>query len=107
MFTYFVKVVSTEFHYLDGHSLITNQYSSTQHHRQVQLGGSGLSGVYFNVEISPMVVLYYEYHQPFTSLLTQICAIVGGIYTLTSLFDALLWTAERRLLHKQGIGKAM
>lgn len=44
VFTYFIKVVSTEFLYLNSSMLDTNQYSVTQHHRQVQAGGSGLSG---------------------------------------------------------------
>jgi hypothetical protein len=46
MYQYFLKIVSTEFRYLNGKRLYTNQYSVTEHERNIvtQHGQDGLPG---------------------------------------------------------------
>jgi len=119
MFQYFLKVVSTQFRTLDGHTVNTHQYSATHYDRDltegingdspggihVQHGVTGLPGVFFNFEISPILVVHSETRQSFAHFLTSTCAIVGGVLTVASLLDSVLF-ATGRALKKSGAGSS-
>ncbi|KAK3808724.1 MAG: ERGIC and golgi 3 [Benniella sp.] len=115
MFQYYIKVVGTTYYYLDKLPVRTNQYSVTQFNRNLQykdaLGQihqpNGLPGVFFNFDISPMMVVQVEERKSFTSFLTGVCAIVGGIFTVASIIDGAIWRAERTLKRKMELGKAL
>ncbi|KAF7985600.1 hypothetical protein HWV62_3903 [Athelia sp. TMB] len=109
MFQYFLKVVATEFQNLDGKKVRGHQYSATQFERdltnggeqdhgvQIQHGTQGLPGAFFNFEISPILVVHQETRQSFAHFITSTCAIVGGVLTVTSLLDGVLFAAGRSL----------
>lgn len=117
MFQYFLKVVSTQFRTLDGKTVNTHQYSVTHFERDleegaggetpegihVQHGTQGLPGAFFNYEISPIQVVHSESRQSFAHFLTSTCAIVGGVLTVASLIDSVLF-ATSRALKKSGAG---
>ncbi|KAJ3222775.1 hypothetical protein HK099_001943 [Clydaea vesicula] len=110
MFQYFVKVVGTEFNFMNGTKAQTNQFSVTENERDVspQVGsGGGIPGVFFNYEISPMLVVYKEYQKPFAHFLTDVCAIVGGIFTVASMLDGFIYNAEKSLKKKLDLGKGI
>lgn len=52
-----------------------------------------------------MLIQYKEYRKPFTHFVTDLCAIVGGVFTVAGMVDGLLYTAEKRLLKKAELGK--
>ncbi|KAJ3153022.1 hypothetical protein HK101_001766, partial [Irineochytrium annulatum] len=107
MYQYFIKVVSTKYKFRNGTTVNTNQIAVTEHERDTKQGGSiGLPGVFFNFDISPMLVMYTEYKKPFAHFLTDVCAIVGGIFTVAGILDSLIYTAERSLKRKMELGKA-
>ena len=57
------------------------------------------------MDFSPMLVIYSESRGTFASFLTSICAIIGGIFTVASLVDGILY---RTSMHqKRRLGKAM
>ncbi|KAK2465257.1 hypothetical protein APHAL10511_002611 [Amanita phalloides] len=111
MFQYFLKVVSTQFRTLDGKEIKTHQYSTTHFERdltegqtgespggtQVQHGIAGLPGAFFNFEISPILVSHSDTRQSFAHFLTSTCAIVGGVLTVASLIDSILFATGRAL----------
>jgi len=111
MFQYFLKVVSTQFQSLGGQKVNSHQYSVTHFERdlttghggstedgvQVQHGGSGIPGVFFNYEISPIQVRHIETRQSFAHFLTSTCAIVGGVLTVASIVDSVLFATQRSL----------
>ncbi|XP_006462752.1 hypothetical protein AGABI2DRAFT_207344 [Agaricus bisporus var. bisporus H97] len=117
MFQYFLKVVSTQFRTLDGKIVNTHQYSVTHFERDLEEGGGGqspgginiqhgaqgLPGAFFNYEISPILVVHADSRQSFAHFLTSTCAIVGGVLTVASLVDSLLF-ATTRALKKSGAG---
>jgi len=107
-FQYFLKVVSTNFVYINGEEESSNQYSVTEYDQDFSAGSGnyGLPGVFFNYEISPMLVTYTEQRKSFTSFLTGVCAIVGGVFTVAGMIDSFLYTAEKRLKKKIELGKA-
>jgi hypothetical protein len=115
MFQYFLKVVSTQFQTLDGEVINSHQYSVTQFERDLtkaqndvdhgvslQHGVQGLPGTFINFEISPIRVVHVETRQSFAHFLTSTCAIVGGVLTVASLLDGLLFAAGRSL-KKSGV----
>jgi endoplasmic reticulum-Golgi intermediate compartment protein 3 len=65
------------------------------------------TGVFFNLDISPMLVIYQETRPSFTSFLTGVCAIVGGIFTVAGIVDSVVYRAERQLRKKMELGKAL
>ncbi|KAG0309455.1 hypothetical protein BGZ98_002340 [Dissophora globulifera] len=115
MFQYYIKVVGTTYKYLNKRPVKTNQYSVTQFNRNLQFKDAlgqvhqpnGLPGVFFNFDISPMMVVQVEERKSFTSFLTGVCAIVGGIFTVASIIDGAIWRAERTLKRKMELGKAL
>nr|CAG8510755.1 4765_t:CDS:2 [Entrophospora candida] len=114
MFQYFVKVVSTQFYFLNGTTIYTNQYSVTQYERDLTGKGSsehvyshnsGLPGVFFNYDISPMLIINREERKSFTHFLTGVCAIIGGIFTVAGILDGFIYNAEKTLKKKIELGK--
>jgi len=116
MFQYFLKVVSTQFRTLDGRIVNTHQYSTTQFERDltvgsqgdtpqgvhVQHGVTGVPGAFFNFEISPILVVHSDTRQSFAHFVTSTCAIIGGVLTVASLVDSVLFATGRALKHKSG-----
>ncbi|KAH6560727.1 hypothetical protein BASA50_007239 [Batrachochytrium salamandrivorans] len=108
-YQYYIKVVGTNIQYLNGSSIRTNQYSVTEHEQDVTpLFGVlpvGMPGVFFNFEISPMLVSYKEFRKPFTHFLTDLCAIIGGVFTVAGMIDAFMFATQRSIKAKLDIGK--
>lgn len=63
-----------------------------------------LPGIFFHFDISPIKVQFKEERRSFAHFLTQLCAIIGGVYTVSSLIDKLLYSSMRSL-QKTRIGK--
>jgi hypothetical protein len=53
-----------------------------------------------------MLVTYTQQRKSFTSFLTGVCAIVGGVFTVAGMIDSFIYTAEKRLKKKIELGKA-
>lgn len=61
MFQYHIKIVPTLLEKENGETLVTNQFSVTKHQKSISLAGeSGMPGVFFNYELSPLMVKYTE-----------------------------------------------
>jgi len=111
MFQYFLKVVSTKFETLEGKTVNTHQYSATHFERDLTTGSqgstsegvhvshltSGMPGMFINYEISPLLVVHSETRQSFAHFLTSTCAIVGGVLTIATIVDSVVFATGRRL----------
>jgi hypothetical protein len=64
----------------------TFQYTSS--HNYAAIGG--MPAVYFNYAIGGMVVDIYPNRMSFLQFIIQLCAIIGGAYTIASLLDSFL-----------------
>lgn len=104
-FRYYSKVVAAEFHYRNGPTLYTNQYAVTKNENETRGDKTAFPSVFFYYEISPMVVVYTEFKRQFTSFIVELCAIVGGVYTVCAIIDAIAFRAERQLRKKVNLGK--
>lgn len=50
----------------------------------------GLPAIFFRYELSPILLRYTISYGEWTEFLTNICAIVGGIFTVASIVEAFL-----------------
>ncbi|CAK9828500.1 Endoplasmic reticulum-Golgi intermediate compartment protein 3 [Anthophora retusa] len=107
MFYHYIKIVPTTYVRADGSTLLTNQFSVTRHARQVSLfsGESGMPGIFFNYELSPLMVKYTEKAKSFGHFATNTCAIIGGVFTVAGLIDSLLYHSVRAIQKKIELGK--
>jgi len=104
MFQYFVKVVPTTYTFLDNESVLTNQYSVTEHNHHVELVDipNGVPGMFVLYDMSPITVRYTEQRRSFLHFLTNVCAIIGGIITVASIIDNAIFRCESRDSQKRG-----
>lgn len=50
-------------------------------------------------------VKIYEDSRSFLHFLTNVCAIVGGVFTVSGILDACIYQSERMIRKKMEIGK--
>lgn len=106
MFMYYTKIVPTTYNYISGKAIITNQYSVTERYKVIHSHESnGLPGVFVFYELSPIMVEVQEKRQSFFHFLTQLCAIVGGVFTVAGMVDKFIYGAMCSLEKKIEIGK--
>ena len=72
MYQYYLKIVPTRYRKINGQSINTNQYSVTTHKKAVtqKLGDTGLPGVFFMFEISPILVQMKESRRSVSTAVT-------------------------------------
>lgn len=68
-------------------------------------GESGMPGVFFQYELSPLMVKYTERRRSLGHFLTTVCAIIGGVYTVAGLVDSFLHHSIRVVRRKIELGK--
>ena len=59
----------------------------------------------FTYHISPMSVVVTESRMPFYHFLTNVCAIIGGMYTIFSLLDSIVYQGSKIIKKKTNLGK--
>lgn len=78
----------------------------TENFREGQGGpGRTLPGVFFFYDLSPIKVQITEVKSSFMHFLTSVCAIVGGVFTVSGILDAGVYQGERLIKKKMQIGK--
>lgn len=103
---YFLKVVPTVYTDIRGHTVRSNQYSVTEHFKRTDYARlDSPSGVYFIYDLSPIKVTYKEEHTSFLHFMTNICAVIGGIFTIAGIVDSFVYHGQRAIKKKVEIGK--
>ncbi|KAK9800198.1 hypothetical protein WJX73_008042 [Symbiochloris irregularis] len=106
MYQYFLKVVPTVYVDRHNHSINTNQYSVTEHYKSSDVAaGHNLPGVFFFYDLSPIKVKYFEEKTPFLHFLTSVCAIVGGVFTVSGIVDSFVYHGQQAIRKKIDLGK--
>lgn len=107
MFQYYIKIVPTSYIQKDGTVLLSNQFSVTKHQKVVSIigGESGMPGVFFQYELSPLMVKFTEKQKSFGHFITNVCAIIGGVYTVAGLLDTFLYHSVKLIKKKIELGK--
>lgn len=102
---YFVKVVPTTYRRLWGRELSTNQYSVTQYTRKLPADGSALPGIFLFYELSPIRVRVTEERKNPFHFLVQLCAIIGGVFTVSGLISTFVDDVVLKAVEKRRRGK--
>lgn len=107
MFQYYIKIVPTRYVFLNGSVVYTNQFSVTTYQKTIsaERGDSGMPGIFFSYELSPLMVKISEKSNSLGHFLTSICGIVGGIYVVASIIDSFLHSSIRVIRKKVELGK--
>ncbi|KAA8492776.1 Endoplasmic reticulum-Golgi intermediate compartment protein 3 [Porphyridium purpureum] len=106
MYEYFVKVVPTTFQGRFSSLIKTNQFSVTEFFRPSDpaKGGQLLPGVFIFYDLSPITVQVEERRRSFFHFIVQLCAIVGGVYTVSGMLDSSLYHLPK-MMKKRNVGK--
>ncbi|KAF9610339.1 hypothetical protein IFM89_022009 [Coptis chinensis] len=100
------NVVPTVYTDIRGHTIQTNQFSVTEHFRNAEFGRpQALPGVFFFYDLSPIKVTFAEEHISFLHFLTNVCAIVGGVFTVSGIVDSFIYHGQKAIKKKMEIGK--
>jgi hypothetical protein len=78
------------------HQLTVSHNSDTQNAQENLLS--------FNYELSPISVHFYQVKEDPLEFAIHICAIIGGIFTIASIIDAIIYRSVS-VLFKERIGK--
>ncbi|XP_057950768.1 protein disulfide isomerase-like 5-4 [Malania oleifera] len=101
---HYLQIVKTEViaqRYLREQKLV-EEYEYTAHSSMVQ--SMHVPVAKFHFELSPMQVLITENPKSFSHFLTNVCAIIGGIFTVAGILDSVLHNTVR-LMKKVELGK--
>jgi len=102
MFHYYIKLVPTLFTGSD-RVVYTHQYSVTDNDKNVMVRKgelAGLPGVFLVYEFTPFMVQKIEKAVPFSHFLTSVCAIIGGVFTVAGMIDAILYKGLKQVRGK-------
>lgn len=104
---YFIRVVPTTYRYSLGRSLRTNQYSQTYffRHSDPSKGGRLIPGLFLNYDLSPIHVEVTETRPSFFHFLVQLCAIIGGVFTVANMTSTFMDDVVLRAMRKRQTGK--
>ncbi|KAK6241376.1 hypothetical protein SCA6_006765 [Theobroma cacao] len=102
MYQYFIKVVPTIYTDIRGRTVHSNQYSVTQHFKNLEvIYPNSHPGVFFIYDFSPIKVTFKEEHISFLHFITNICAVIG----VAGIIDSFVYHGQRRMKKKMEIGK--
>ncbi|OMO94286.1 hypothetical protein COLO4_16433 [Corchorus olitorius] len=95
------RVVPTVYTDVSGHTIQSNQFSVTEHFKGADIGRlQSLPGVFFFYDLSPIKVTFTEQHVSFLHFLTNVCAIVGGVFTVSGILDSFIYHGQKAIKKK-------
>jgi hypothetical protein len=65
-----------------------------------------MPGLFVMYDMSPVAIRFVEHRRSFAHFLTGVCAIVGGVFTVASLIDRVVYNSLRSFKKKVDLGKA-
>lgn len=102
IYQYYLKVVPTKFLTYSGKEINNYQYTYSSF---AELGINDMPSIYFRYDISPITVEYKQYKEKFLNFFINICAILGGVFTITGIIDAIIHKSVMLLLRKAEMNK--
>lgn len=104
---YFIRIVPTTYKFSFSSTLRTNQYSQSYFFRQSDpnRGGQLIPGLFLSYDLSPIHIEVEESRRSFLHFLVQLCAIVGGVFTVASMLSTLMDDVVLKAVRKRQSGK--
>ncbi|RYR21281.1 hypothetical protein Ahy_B03g066575 isoform C [Arachis hypogaea] len=98
---HYIQIVKTEVITRKGYKLI-EEYEYTAHSSLAH--SVDIPVAKFHLELSPMQVLITESQRSFSHFITNVCAIIGGVFTVAGIIDSILHNTIK-IMKKIEIGK--
>jgi len=101
IFEYYTKVVPTTYVPLDRPPIHVYQFTANSN----KIMNQQMPSLYFRYDFSPVTVQYKETRESFSHFLVQVCAVIGGIFTVAGVLDSVLHKSIVHLAKKAQFGK--
>ena len=102
IYQYYLKIVPTKFLTYSGKEINNYQYTYSSFSEYTL---NEMPSIYFRYDISPITVEYKQYKETFLNFFINICAILGGVFTVTGIIDAIIHKSVVLLLRKAELNK--
>ena len=102
IYQYYLKVVPTKFLTYSGKEINNYQYTYSSF---AEYAINEMPSIYFRYDLSPITVEYKQYKETFLNFFINICAILGGVFTVTGIIDAIIHKSVVLLLRKAEMNK--
>ena len=93
LFRYFLNIIPTKYYNENGEHFKIYQYTANINRQEVD---SYLTGIIFTFDISPFLIKYSLIKGNFFNNLINMCAIVGGMFTLVGIINGLFINIYRK-----------
>ena len=100
-YEYYIKVVPTTYKTLKNEEYYVHQFTANSNEYRAE----GAPAVYFRYDLSPVTVKFSQVQESFFHFIVQVCAIVGGVFTVAGLLENLLHSSIASVLKKREEGK--
>lgn len=92
-YEYFISIVPTQYEKIG--APVVNSYQYVANSNDI-LGRYKIPAVYFRYEISPVTVKFTQSRRSFSHFIVQVCAIVGGVFTVLGIVNSMAQGGIRR-----------
>ena len=102
IYQYYLKIVPTKFHYYSGLSDNSYQYTGNSFSEN---SFDRLPMTFFKYDLSPITVEYKLTKKSFLTFMINVFAILGGVFTVAGIIDAIIHKSVLLLLRKAEMNK--
>lgn len=104
---YYIRIVPTTYKLSFARTLRTNQYSQSYYFRKSDpsKGGQLIPGLFFSYDLSPIHIEVEESRKSFFHFVVQLCAIIGGVFTVASMLSMFMDDVVLKAVRKAQTGK--
>ncbi|OMJ83548.1 hypothetical protein SteCoe_15516 [Stentor coeruleus] len=100
-YEYYIKVVPTTYKTLQDQEYYVHQFTANSN----EYRSEGAPAVFFRYDLSPVTVKFSQVQESFFHFIVQVCAIVGGIFTVAGLIEGFVHNSIASVLKKRNEGK--
>mmetsp|Transcript_21593 Transcript_21593/g.39490 ORF Transcript_21593/g.39490 Transcript_21593/m.39490 type:complete len:334 (+) Transcript_21593:85-1086(+) len=100
-YEYYIKVVPTTYTTLEWQEYFVHQFTANTN----EYTSHGLPAVFFRYDLSPVTVKFSQEKESLFHFLVQVCAIIGGVFTVSGLVEGAIHTSMASVLKKSRQGK--
>mmetsp|Transcript_17657 Transcript_17657/g.31953 ORF Transcript_17657/g.31953 Transcript_17657/m.31953 type:complete len:347 (+) Transcript_17657:153-1193(+) len=101
IFEYYTKVVSTTYVPRDAEPVHVYQFTANSN----KIANQQMPSLYLRYDFSPVTVKYVEVKESLSHFLVQICAVIGGVFTVAGMLDSMVHRSIVHLAKKAQLGK--
>ena len=113
VFTYNIKIIPVEHHSNLGFVTHSNLYGYSYKYRHIPPAQPGqrmqaaLPGIFFVYKINPYMLRITQSRPPFITFVVNLCAIAGGVFAVSGLFDSITFNIQMLTRAKDRISNSI